>query len=97
MHRLRPPIIFRNQLVHISAITGGTLFDNAVDNGVYGGSANFLPFTFAYAGSNYTSLRISSNGFVTLGGGTTPSTSVYFPVSDTGTAYNTSLLLLHKI
>ena len=74
-----------------SAITGGTLFDNAVDNGVYGGTANLLPFTFAYAGSNYTSLRISSNGFVTLGGGTTPSTSVYFPVSNTGTAYNTSL------
>jgi GEVED domain/Secretion system C-terminal sorting domain len=67
-------------------ITGGTLFGTAVDNAVYGGTAGLIPFTFTYRGNAYTSLRISTNGFITLGNAITPSASNYLPISSTATS-----------
>lgn len=61
-----------------TAITGGTAYA-AADNAVYGGTANLLPFSFSYLGTSYTSFRISTNGFITLGNATTPGTAAYTP------------------
>ncbi len=67
-------------------ITGGTLYGTAVDDVVYGGTAGLIPFTFTYRGNSYTSLRISSNGFITLGNAITPSSTNYSPISSTATS-----------
>ena len=46
------------------------------------GTANLIPFTFVYRGNNYTSLRMSTNGFITLGNAITPATTNYTPISN---------------
>jgi hypothetical protein len=62
-------------------ITGTVLSSGTSDdNSVY--AASTLPFTFTYAGTAYTSLRVSSNGFVTFGA-TAPGGAVYTPLSST--------------
>lgn len=61
-----------------TAITGGTLHaGSSADNAVY----NFaLGFNFPYLGTNYTDVRISTNGFLVLGT-SAPSTTQYNPLS----------------
>ncbi|MBL7800345.1 MAG: fibronectin type III domain-containing protein [Chitinophagales bacterium] len=76
-----------------TAITGGTAYA-AADNAVYGGTANLLPFSFSYLGTSYTSFRISTNGFITLGNATTPSTSNYTPLSGTAASLNNCISAL---
>jgi hypothetical protein len=61
-------------------ITGTVISTASDDNVVY--PATTLPFTFTYAGTAYTTLRITSNGYVTFGA-TAPSTSGYTPLSST--------------
>ncbi|GAB2854321.1 T9SS type A sorting domain-containing protein [Hymenobacter ruber] len=63
-----------------SAITGTVISTSSDDNVVY--PATTLPFTFTYAGTAYTTLRITSNGYVTFGA-TAPSSSGYTPISST--------------
>jgi len=65
--------------------TGATTLYTATDNAVTATAVN-LGFTFTYSGTNYTNCRISTNGFLTLGNATTPSVSVYTPISNTGSA-----------
>ena len=70
-------------------ITGGTLLITASSNAY--GAAGFpddqiynvsIPFTFTFNGAGYTSLNISTNGFITFGA-TAPATTSYFPISGT--------------
>jgi hypothetical protein len=61
-----------------SAVTGTVISTISDDNVVY--PATTLPFTFTYAGTAYTTLRITSNGYVTFGA-TAPSSSGYTPLS----------------
>ena len=68
---------------------GATTSFTATDDNVTGNIT--IPFTFTYSGTGYTGCKISTNGFLTLGTGTTPSTTVYTPISNTGAAYNTSI------
>jgi hypothetical protein len=64
-----------------TAVTGTAVSaSNSDDDVIY--SATTLPFTFTYAGTPYTTLRISENGFVTFGA-TAPSSTLYTPVSAT--------------
>jgi len=65
-----------------TAITGGTSYTAGADDAVYGGTANLIPFTFVYRGNNYTSFRISTNGFITLGNAITPANANYTPISN---------------
>lgn len=71
-----------------SATTAFTATDDAVT-----ATAVTIPFTFNYAGTGYSALRISTNGFITLGNATTPSsgTGGYTPISSTGGAYSTAI------
>ncbi|MBF9222594.1 fibronectin type III domain-containing protein [Hymenobacter ruricola] len=66
-------------------VTGGTVLstDNTDDDVVY--AATTLPFTFNFAGTDYTTLRVTSNGFITFGA-TAPSNTLYTPISSS-TAY----------
>jgi hypothetical protein len=48
-----------------------------------------IPFTFTYSGTAYTTCRITTNGFLTLG--TNPSATEYFPISGTAAALNTAI------
>ena len=59
-------------------ITGTVISTASDDNVVY--PASTLPFTFNYAGTDYTSLRVTSNGYVTFGT-TAPTTFGYTPIS----------------
>ncbi len=55
---------------------------NSLDNAVYPVT---LPFNFSFNGVNYSSLNVSTNGFITFG--TTvpvPGTATYSPISSTG-------------
>jgi hypothetical protein len=61
-------------------ITGTVISTASDDNVVY--PATTLPFTFTYAGTAYTTLRITSNGYVTFGA-TAPGTAGYTPISST--------------
>lgn len=54
---------------------------NSLDNAVYPVT---LPFAFAFNGVNYTSLNVSTNGFITFGA-TTPGVGTYSPISSTET------------
>ena len=66
-----------------------TTLYTATDDAV---SANItIPFTFTYSGTGYTGCKISTNGFLTLGTGTTPSTTVYTPISTATAAYSTAI------
>lgn len=56
-----------------------TLF-TSTDNTV--SSALTIPFTFNYNGTNYTACKVSSNGFLTIGGGTADAAD-YTPISST--------------
>ena len=49
-----------------TAITGGTLHSSGatMNNAVF---SETLPFTFAYAGNNYTTIYLSENGFLSFG------------------------------
>jgi hypothetical protein len=60
----------------------GTVISSSTsdDDEVY--PASTLPFSFTYAGTAYTSLRVTSNGYVTFGA-TAPSSSGYTPISAT--------------
>ncbi|MBO2008747.1 fibronectin type III domain-containing protein [Hymenobacter negativus] len=61
-------------------VTGTVISTASDDDVVY--PATTLPFTFNYAGTDYTSLRITSNGYVTFGA-TAPSNTGYTPISST--------------
>ncbi|GAB3875841.1 hypothetical protein GCM10028824_32330 [Hymenobacter segetis] len=63
-----------------TAITGTVISTASDDNVVY--PATTLPFTFTYAGTAYTTLRITSNGYITFGA-TAPGTATYTPISST--------------
>jgi large repetitive protein len=74
-------------------ITGGTVLITASSNTYL--NAGFpddqvynvtIPFTFNFNGTGYTSLNISTNGFITFGA-TAPATNNYTPLSGTAT-YN---------
>ncbi len=53
----------------------------SLDNVVYPVT---LPFGFSFNGSNYTSINVSTNGFITFGA-TAPGTATYSPISSTET------------
>ncbi|MBL0357661.1 MAG: fibronectin type III domain-containing protein [Chitinophagaceae bacterium] len=48
-----------------------------------------IPFTFTYSGTGYTSCRITTNGFLTLG--SNPSVTDYNPISGTAAATSTAI------
>lgn len=54
---------------------------NSLDNAVYPVT---LPFNFSFNGVNYSSLNVSTNGFITFGT-TVPGTATYSPISSTET------------
>ncbi|MCE3077153.1 fibronectin type III domain-containing protein, partial [Chryseobacterium gwangjuense] len=67
-----------------TALTGPTILatatsSNSLDNAVYPVT---LPFNFSFNGVNYSSLNVSTNGFITFGA-TTPGTATYSPISST--------------
>ncbi|MBD2722826.1 fibronectin type III domain-containing protein [Hymenobacter armeniacus] len=66
-------------------ITGGTTISGSTtdDDEVY--PTVTLPFSFTYAGTAYTALNITPNGYVTFGA-TAPSATGYTPISS-GTGY----------
>ncbi|MBC7948266.1 MAG: fibronectin type III domain-containing protein [Chitinophagaceae bacterium] len=86
--------IFSQSSGTYTPITGGTVVATATDNTTAAGSlddANYtlpagtIPFTFTFNGIGYTSLVISSNGFLTFGA-TAPGGTNYTPISG-ATAY----------
>jgi hypothetical protein len=67
-----------------TALTGPTVLatataSNSLDNAVYPVT---LPFNFSFNGVNYSSLNVSTNGFVTFGA-IAPGTANYVPISST--------------
>ncbi|WP_312078770.1 GEVED domain-containing protein [Chryseobacterium sp.] len=67
-------------------LTGPTVIatatsSNSLDDNIYPVT---LPFSFAFNGVPYTSLNVSTNGFLTFGA-TAPGTSTYSPISSTET------------
>ena len=64
-------------LATATANTGAASLDNVV-------YPVTLPFAVSFNGSNYTSLNVSTNGFITFGA-TTPGTATYSPISSTET------------
>jgi hypothetical protein len=70
-------------------ITGGTLIGTATANGASAAGLDdniyniTIPFTFNFDGIGYTSLNISTNGFITFGA-TAPAGTSYTPISGTG-------------
>ncbi|KQT30889.1 hypothetical protein ASG22_19535 [Chryseobacterium sp. Leaf405] len=64
----------------IATATGNT-GAASLDNAVYPVT---LPFGFSFNGSNYTSINVSTNGFITFGA-TAPGTATYSPISGTET------------
>lgn len=66
-----------------SSINGGdtTYATGTFDNAIYTGN---IGFTFNFNGTNYTTLKISSNGFVAFG--TAPTTTNYTPISSNGSS-----------
>jgi N-terminal domain of BNR-repeat neuraminidase/Fibronectin type III domain len=69
-------------------ITGGTSYGMGVNDAVYGGTANLIPFPFVYKGTTYTTFYVSTNGFITLGNATTPAITNYTPLSNASAASN---------
>ncbi|WBV61886.1 fibronectin type III domain-containing protein [Chryseobacterium camelliae] len=74
-----------------TALTGSTILGTATANTIAGSLDNTiypvaLPFNFSFNGVNYSSLNVSTNGFVTFGA-TAPSGSEYSPISS-ATAYS---------
>ncbi|TXI68054.1 MAG: T9SS type A sorting domain-containing protein [Flavobacterium sp.] len=70
-----------------TAITGGTLHGTAADDVAYSFT---LPFTFNFGGTDFTTVRPSSNGFLVFGG-TAPSTTNYTPISTAAAASNNAV------
>jgi len=70
-----------------TAITGGTLHGTAVDDVAYSFT---LPFTFNFGGTDFTTVRPTSNGFLVFGG-TAPSTTNYTPISTAAAASNNAV------
>jgi len=67
-----------------TALTTGTVLVTGVwDNAVYPVT---IPFNFSFNGTAYTSLNVSTNGFITFGA-TAPAATNYTPISST-TAYD---------
>ncbi|PJJ68166.1 fibronectin type III domain-containing protein [Chryseobacterium geocarposphaerae] len=71
-----------------TALTGATTLETATANTLAGSLDNnvypvTIPFNFSFNGVNYSSLNVSTNGFLTFGT-TAPSTSEYSPISNTG-------------
>lgn len=63
-------------------ITGGTaLFTGTTDDAI--SPATPIGFTFNYNGTDYTTIKVNSNGWASFG--TTTSTTTYTPLSSTGT------------
>jgi formylglycine-generating enzyme required for sulfatase activity len=78
---------FTQYFGNYTPITGGTVLatgTGSYDDNMYTISA--LPFAFNFNGASYTSIIVSSNGFITFGG-TIPAASIYTPISN-GTAYS---------
>ena len=74
-----------------TALTGATILGTATANTIAGSLDNTIypvtiPFNFSFNGVNYSSLNVSTNGFLTFGT-TAPSASEYSPISNT-TAYS---------
>jgi hypothetical protein len=71
-------------------ITGGTIIATAsslsgagsLDDVIYTLADGTIPFNFGFNGTNYTGLRVSTNGFITFGT-TAPATNLYSPISST--------------
>src|SRR5690349_9006172 len=62
-----------------SALTGTLVGLFAQDDDV---NTAALPFNFNFNGTNYNSVEVCSNGFISFG---SPSGTEYFPISDLGT------------
>jgi hypothetical protein len=62
------------------SITGGTVLASgtSIDDSVY---TVTLPTGFSYNGANITTVNVSTNGFISLGG-TTPAVDSYAPISN---------------
>ncbi len=73
----------------ITATAGVTTDFTSGDDAVTG--AITIPFSFTYKGVAYTTCKVSTNGFLTMGAATTPGVSVYTPVSDATASYNTAI------
>ncbi len=82
---------FSESMGTYTPVTGGTLVAEAtgtsstagLDNVVYNAT---LPFAFTFNNTSYTSINISTNGYITFGA-TAPSTTTTTPISTT-TAYD---------
>jgi hypothetical protein len=85
---------FSENTASYTAITGGTSYATGVDNGVYGGTANLIPFPFVFNGTAYTTFYVSSNGFITLGNTSVPSGTNYTPISNSATTSNNVIAAL---
>ncbi len=72
------PITGGTAVATATGFTGAT----ALDDNAYTGQA--IPFTFTFNGIGYTSLAITSNGFITFGA-TAPAGTNYTPISNTAT------------
>ncbi|MGV9014034.1 MAG: hypothetical protein ACOH13_15690, partial [Flavobacteriales bacterium] len=76
-------------------ITGGTVIATATSNSGATGlddvtyPVNFTPYSFTFNGTAYSSLSLSTNGFITLGA-IAASSSYYTPISGT-TAYDAAI------
>ncbi|MDZ4822706.1 MAG: hypothetical protein SH856_04545 [Flavobacteriales bacterium] len=70
---------------YTSINTGTVLFTGTINDNV---SSTITIPSFYYDGALHTSMRVSSNGFIVLGG-TTPSSTMYTPLSASGTALST--------
>jgi len=78
---------FGTSLGNYIAITGTTLFTSATTRFDDGTSAlQTLPFTFTYNGLSFTSLGVSSNGYITLGA--VPGTSTNYCGLQASDAYS---------
>ncbi|WP_027380937.1 fibronectin type III domain-containing protein [Chryseobacterium daeguense] len=65
----------------VLATATGNTSATSLDNAVYPVT---LPFGFSFNGSNYTSINVSTNGFITFGA-TAPGAATYSPISSTET------------
>jgi hypothetical protein len=65
----------------VLATASGNTGAASLDNVIYPVT---LPFGFVFNGSNYTSINVSTNGFITFGA-TTPGAATYSPISGTET------------
>jgi hypothetical protein len=73
-----------------TAITGGTVWQSGATLATNAVTNVTLPFTFNFNGTNYTTINISNNGFITFGA-TAPAASDYAALS-TSTSYSGAIV-----